>query len=384
MIPKHHNLILLIFIVNCISKCSLIRILKRENQLHLFRRLEQCSSKQIKCDGAIEFLRLCQNLDLTPTFAKVDETKSNKWQHSSKVFTTNVIAEEISSKAKQNATLKKEINAVYDEIRQTCSPLRYVLILRIMTDLRKKLYDEVMAGHTSKIARLLNKDLDVDKHILNLSSYQLSVFQKLVLCRGFKFSLPQPVSACEVKASFEKAYWRLEPSLPEEKKELTATTLRSIALNYIGRKGPKPPKALQRAINQLRQRDDIVITKPDKGSGVVVMDKTEYIRLLNDASINDTSKFISVSKKDHVREADLPNTTIHFCKKKNISNLSSGKSYQSRSLTQSVVKAPAWPIFMASRRLTSSSYQCDRFYPRQGPTTTPWLSGLMTNSSHYQ
>ena len=73
------------------------------------------------------------------------------------------------------------------------------------------------------------------------------------------------------------------------------TFVRSIALNYIEQKGPKPPKALQRAINQLKQRDDIVITKPDKGSGVVVMDKTEYIRLLNDASINDTSKFISVS-----------------------------------------------------------------------------------------
>ena len=34
----------------------------------------------------------------------------------------------------------------------------------------------------------------------------------------------------------------------------------------------------------------IVITKPDKGSGVVVMDKSEYI-LLSKASVNDTSKF---------------------------------------------------------------------------------------------
>ena len=84
------------------------------------------------------------------------------------------------------------------------------------------------------------------------------------------------VSARDVKASFEKAYWRLEPTLPEDKKELAAATLRSIALNYIERRGPRPPKALQQAINQLRRREDIVITKPDKGSGAVVMDKTEY------------------------------------------------------------------------------------------------------------
>lgn len=77
-------------------------------------------------------------------------------------------------------------------------------------------------------------------------------------------------------------------------KELAATTLRSVALNYIERKGPRPPKALLVAIEELKRRDDIVITKPDKGSGVVVMDKHEYLRLLSDASVNDTSKFCAV------------------------------------------------------------------------------------------
>ncbi|XP_073258104.1 uncharacterized protein [Porites lutea] len=72
-------------------------------------------------------------------------------------------------------------------------------------------------------------------------------------------------------------------------------TLRSIALNYIDRKGPRPPKALVRSINQLKKRDDIVISKPDKGSGVVVMNKSDYIRLLSEASINDETKFQPVS-----------------------------------------------------------------------------------------
>ena len=103
------------------------------------------------------------------------------------------------------------------------------------------------------------------------------------------------VSPIEVKASFEKAYWGLERSLSHEKmKELAATTLRSVALNYIERKGPRPPKALQVAIEELKRRHDIVITKPDKGSGVVVMDKQEYLRLLSQASVNDTSKFRAV------------------------------------------------------------------------------------------
>ena len=67
------------------------------------------------------------------------------------------------------------------------------------------------------------------------------------------------------------------------------------ALNYIECKSPKPPKTLQKAIKQLKRLDNIVVTKPDKGTGVVVMNKSDYINLLSQASINDTSKFPPVS-----------------------------------------------------------------------------------------
>ncbi|XP_068755893.1 uncharacterized protein [Montipora capricornis] len=164
-----------------------------------------------------------------------------------------------------------------------------------MVNLRNKHYQEVMSTHTKKIARLLYKEMDVDEHIQNISSYDLSFFQKLVLCRGLKFAFPQRVSSIEVKASFEEAYWSLEPFLGnDDLRELAAATLRFVALNYIQRKVQKPSKTLLLAIEQLKQRDDIVITKPDKGSVVVVMDKSEYLRLLSEASINDSSKFRAV------------------------------------------------------------------------------------------
>jgi len=49
-----------------------------------------------------------------------------------------------------------------------------------------------------------------------------------------------------------------------------------------------------RAIHQLKKRDDIAITIPEKRSGVIVMDKSEYLSLLADASINDATKFRAV------------------------------------------------------------------------------------------
>ena len=114
--------------------------------------------------------------------------------------------------------------------------------------------------------------LSGDEHILSIFSYELSFFQKLVLCRGLKFAIPQRVSPVEIKASFEKAYWNLERHLPNENLwELEAATLRSVALEYIDRSSPKPPKALLQAVEDLKKRDDIVVTKPDKRSGVVVI-----------------------------------------------------------------------------------------------------------------
>ena len=284
-----------IFTVLTLKKSLSIRILKRDNQLHLFRRHEQCSKKQIKCNGSIEFLRLCQNFDLTPTFAKVDKERSSTWKQSSATFERNVISEELKEKIKQSESLKCEINSIYDEIRQSCNLFRYTCILRTMVNLRNKCYQEVVSTHTKKIARLLYKETDVDEHIHNISSYELSFFQKLVLCRGLKFAFPQRVSPIEVKTNFVKAYWNLEPHLESgDLKELAASTLRSVALKYIQRKVQKLPKTLLLAIEQLKRRDDVVITKPDKGSGVVVMDKSEYLRLLSEVSINDSSKFQAV------------------------------------------------------------------------------------------
>ena len=110
---RHVVLLSLIFVLKCLSKSFLIRSLKRCNGLDLFRRLEKLSTKQIKCDGAIEFIRLCQSFGLTTTFAKIDEAKSKKWTQSSEQFASNVIVEELRHKSQQNNILKKEISEIY-------------------------------------------------------------------------------------------------------------------------------------------------------------------------------------------------------------------------------------------------------------------------------
>ena len=45
-----------------------------------------------------------------------------------------------------------------------------------------------------------------------------------------------------------------------------------------------------RAINRLRKNDDIIITKPDKGSGVIHLNKSDYVDKMNEI-LDDQSKF---------------------------------------------------------------------------------------------
>ena len=113
---KRRAFLSLIFISKSISKKLLIKILKRDNQLYLFRRPEQCSIKQVNCETGVEFLKLCQNFELTPSFARVDTTKSEKWNRPSSTFGQNVVSEELHQKIKQIAELRSEINKIYLEI----------------------------------------------------------------------------------------------------------------------------------------------------------------------------------------------------------------------------------------------------------------------------
>ena len=197
------------------------------------------------------------------------------------------------------------------------------LFVRTLTILRKNRYNEMMKCHVSKISRLISKKFDIHKHT-NMSSYHLSFFEKLVIHRVLKFSLLQKVSPIEIQASFEKAYWKTEPLLKDpDKKEWASSTLRSIALNYIQRSSPNPPKALVKAVNRLKKHDDIIITKPDKGSGVVVMDKSDLKPV-----------------------ADHQIISIHFCRKKKSYIQLYNKYFQRKLLIHFPQTVPGWLICM--------------------------------------
>lgn len=138
------------------------------------------------------------------------------------------------------------------------------------------------------------------------------------------------------------------------KSKLTAATLQSIALNQIKCKSPKLPKPVQRAIKELKQLDNIDVTKQYRGTGVVIMNKSDYVNLLSQVSINDTSKFTPISL---LRPKMRGGPGKHYHPLLQNSNLQDGRFCQSRLLIVFASQAHVLPIFMESQRHTKRNSQ---------------------------
>ena len=51
-------------------------------------------------------------------------------------------------------------------------------------------------------------------------------------------------------------------------------------------------------IKSLRSNEQIPITKPDKGSGVVILSKNDYIQMMSNY-LDDVTKFLNIGRVDH-------------------------------------------------------------------------------------
>jgi len=113
----------------------------------------------------------------------------------------------------------------------------------------------------------------------------LTEAEKSVLARGLRFCLPpKEVDKYEVKCSFELFYRdliKLNLPLTSEDQDRLRSQLKNISYSYIyscdfSRQKNILSKEEWLALNDLCNDDSIIIAKPDKGNGVVIVSKLDY------------------------------------------------------------------------------------------------------------
>ena len=118
--------------------------------------------------------------------------------------------------------------------------------------------------------------------------------------RGLRFCLPpKSVDSLNVKCSFEMFYrdlLGLDHSLSSEDKDRLKYQLKNASYTYIySYDYDKQKRILSKeewiAHNGLRNDNSIIITRPDKGNGVVIINRLDYLNKMKQLISGDDSKF---------------------------------------------------------------------------------------------
>ena len=174
-----------------------------------------------------------------------------------------------------------------------------------------KVINRTLETHEKKLVQLSHNGVlpfKASEVITNLSSVSLSDAELDLLKNGLQFAIEPPfINKTDIFTSFEILHRVFTQEVKDfEANQELRTELSYLAKNYFC--NYKPSKSAlnkHRILKRLRNNKDIKILKPDKGNGVVILDKNFYIDSLK-FLINDTSKFKKLPGDDTLkREGSL-------------------------------------------------------------------------------
>ena len=172
----------------------------------------------------------------------------------------------------------------------------YILTKSIISHNKKSLLKS-LCTQQEKLS-LLTRDCSLtiftaNETITNLTQYKLSEEESDLPKAGVYFSIqPDKIRKSEISTTFEKIDRSFINNLKsEETKSQIKAHLSYLANSYFFNCKPSPRILRQhRVLRHLRKNKYIVITKLDKGNGVVILDRKLYDNA-SEEIISDTSKF---------------------------------------------------------------------------------------------
>ena len=183
--------------------------------------------------------------------------------------------------------LRKEIRKIRTTLKRrlTLSVLNTVFH-QLNVALKSKL-KVVTSRHQNKLSNLRKQEKAktieskihyIKKTVHNFSSYQLSTDEYTALSYGLDHHIPTRLNNNRIHTEFEQFYEGILKEishLPENYLSSLKTKLRNICQKYSKIHVPYKYKKI---IDELSGNKDLCILKQDKGSGVMLMDKTKYTK----------------------------------------------------------------------------------------------------------
>ena len=174
--------------------------------------------------------------------------------------------------------LTREASREMLKVKQSLSKFDFIRFCMYIGQVNNKKTSDQSKVRLDLVKRLKKRrygSVEHSPHVTNLSSYQLSSTESEVLAKGLNFAIPPRTLKREsVLGAFETFWAQLENVTPHNEEMLIACIAKLCDIAHAYSRTPIESKdfSLTRehviALSKLRKNKDIVICKPDKGSGV--------------------------------------------------------------------------------------------------------------------
>jgi hypothetical protein len=290
-------------------------ILRRYDQatLQLFRNTERNDFKINKIESDIRFLNTCKHYEVFPKFVQFKVTSADFERTAGyRRCQEEILNHEVKNQEAKLQELKRRNARLLASLEANVSFIDFrCLKVRISLNTDKKLAT-VRRTHNKKLNDLgIRNDHKIDPNnvVFNFSNRVLSSREKELLGLGLDFSLPFPKldfvnyftnfeSLCHSIVNIDTACGNLyRDYLPRIKNKISS--LANNSFETIKREKVESPVVCKNdlsVLKLLKNDSSIVVTRPDKGRGTVVLNKLDYVEKMGNI-LSDRSKFI-VLKED--------------------------------------------------------------------------------------
>ena len=291
------------------SPANIFKYFQRRYERQLICQLNQAlklKGRHIRAKENIRFLRKCLTWYVTPVWIRrrVRATRPKAPTGIERAF----VKDEINKEQDVAQSASRDYRRLLVKIEKELSFLDWLRFCKFINKTTARQVEERRQKKETTFEKLntaQNGDQRVEhEHIVNLAAIELSEAEKDVLCRGLKFGIPPRIQKEDVLAEFELAWQQIpKETLTEEKQEECKSSLAGLAHRFVNSKIDRTGFHLRSdhmmAIGRLKRNEHVIITRPDKGNGVVLLDRADYVRKMN-LILGDESKFELLGSADEM------------------------------------------------------------------------------------
>ena len=250
------------------------------------RKYRSLKIKQTKLQEDILFLKKCKSVGVFPRFIKVRMSVKNSRSMKAELLAKKIwLRNEINFKYAMMNENECQLYEIFGKIIQEIQPLFPDLLTqeindiesttkRVMYEKKYKLKNKLEALKNAKPSNL-SSNLEIPSYVINLSNQIFSEDQMKLLNKGLKHKItPNKTPLEEIVANIEIGIMRSE--LSNTDKISARVECKNVIEKFKNEnEHPKYNKKEVKIIKEIKEKN-VLVMKPDKGKGVVIMDKIEY------------------------------------------------------------------------------------------------------------